>query len=61
MRRTVCFRTTLLACCLVLGAVAYHATTEDLMVTTANAWLASLNDNQITSAKYKLDNPDYET
>ncbi len=61
MPSAACFRAILLACCLVLGAVAYHATTEDLMVTTANAWLASLNGNQLTSAQYKLDNPDYET
>lgn len=61
MHRAAGLRAILLACCLVLGAVAYHATTEDMMVTTANAWLASLNGNQITSAKYKLDNPDYET
>lgn len=61
MHRAAGLRAILLACCLVLGAVAYHATTEDMMVTTANAWLVSLNSNQITSAKYKLDNPDYET
>ena len=61
MRRASCFRAVLLACCLALGAAAYRLSTEDLMVTTANAWLASLNSNQITSAKYKLDNPDYET
>ena len=61
MSRSNCFRVVLLTCCLVLGAVAYHGTTEDLMVETANAWLASLNSNQITSAQYKLDNPDYET
>ena len=60
MRRAVCFRALLLACCLVLGATAYYLSTEDLMVTTANAWLASLNSNQLTSAQYKLDNPDYE-
>ena len=61
MSRSICFRAVLLTCCLVLGAVAYHGTTEDLMVKTANAWLSSLNSNQITSAQYKLDNPDYET
>ncbi len=61
MHRAASCRIVLAACCLVLGATAYHATTEDLMVTTAKAWLASLNGNQITSAKYKLDNPDYET
>jgi hypothetical protein len=61
MRRAACFRAFLLACCLVLGATAYHLSTEDLMVTTAKAWLASLNGNQLTTAKYKLDNPDYET
>lgn len=60
MRRAPYFRAFLLACCLVLGATAYHLSTEDLMVTTAKAWLASLNSNQLTSAKYKLDNPDYE-
>ena len=61
MSRSTCLRAILLSCCLVLGAVAYHGTTEDLMVKTANAWLASLNGNQVTSAQYKLDNPDYET
>ena len=61
MSRPNCFRAILLTCCLVLGALAYHGTTEDLMVTSANAWLASLNGNQITSAQYKLENPDYQT
>lgn len=60
MRRAVCFRAAALTLCLGLAAIAYHATTEDLMVSAAKAWLASLNSNQITSAKYKLDNPDYE-
>ena len=60
MRRAACLRVSLLACCLVLGATAYRLSTEDLMVTTANAWLASLNGNQLTTAQYKLDNPDYE-
>ena len=60
MRRAVCFRAAALALCLGLAAIAYHATTEDLMVSAAKSWLASLNSNQITSAKYKLDNPDYE-
>lgn len=59
-RHSTNFRVMLLACCLALGLIAYQQTTEDLMVTTANAWLASLNGNQITSAQYKLDNPDYE-
>ncbi len=61
MRRTVFFRAVLLVCCLVLAAVAYHATTEDMMVSTAKAWLASLNGNQTPYARFKLDNPDYET
>ena len=61
MQRATGLRATLLALCMVLGAIAYHATTEDLMVAAANAWLASLNGNQTPSAKYKLDNPDYET
>ena len=60
MRRAVCFRAAALTLCLGLAAIAYRATTEDLMVSAAKAWLASLNSNQITSAKYKLDNPDYE-
>lgn len=59
-RRSTSLRSVLLACCLALGLIAYQQTTEDLMVTTANAWLASLNGNQVTSAQYKLDNPDYE-
>ena len=61
MSRTVSLRTVLLACCLVLGAVAYHGSTEDMMVSTAKAWLASLNGNQLPHAKFKLDSPDYET
>ncbi len=61
MPRATCFRTVLLASCLVLGAVAYHATTEDLMVETANAWLSSLNGAQIASTQFKFDNPDYTT
>ena len=61
MRRATSLRLSLAACCLVLGAAAYQVSTEDLMVTTASAWLASLNGNQLTSAQYKLDNPDYET
>ncbi len=61
MRHAFPVRALLLACCLVLGAAAYNLSTEDLMVTTAKAWLASLNGNQITSARYQLDNPDYET
>ncbi len=61
MHRTVLFRSALLTGCLVLGAVAYHATTEDLMVSTARNWLASLNGNQVPHARFKLDNPDYET
>ena len=60
MRRSTCIRLSLAAICLVFGAAAYQMTTEDLMVSTAKAWLASLNGNQATSAKYKLDNPDYE-
>ena len=60
MRRSVCYRAAALTLCLGLAAIAYRATTEDLMVSAANAWLASLNSNQIPSAKYKLDNPDYE-
>lgn len=59
-RRSTSLRAMLLACCVALGLIGYQQTTEDLMVTTANAWLASLNGNQITSAQYKLDNPDYE-
>lgn len=61
MRRAASLRAFLLVCCLVLGAAAYQLSTEDLMVSTANAWLASLNANQLTSAQFKLDNPDYET
>ncbi len=61
MRCTEFLRPFLLTCCLVLGAVAYHATTEALMVSTAKAWLASLNGNQMPHAQFKLDNPDYET
>lgn len=59
-RHSASLRAMLLAGCLALGLIAYQQTTEDLMVTTANAWLASLNGNQITAAQYKLDNPDYE-
>ena len=59
-RHSTKLRAMSLACCLALGLIAYQQTTEDLMVTTANAWLASLNGNQITSAQHKLDNPDYE-
>ena len=61
MHRANTYRAVLLTLTLVLGAVAYNASTEDLMVSSAKAWLASLNSNQITSAQYKLDNPDYET
>lgn len=61
MPRAACVRAILLASLLVVGAIGYHLTTEDLMVQTATAWLASLNSNQIPSAQFKLDNPDYET
>ena len=60
MHRAASLRAFLLVCCLVLGTAAYHVSTEDLMVSTANSWLASLNGNQLTSAQFKLDNPDYE-
>ena len=60
MRRTVLFRAAALTLGVGLAAIAYHATTEDLMVSSANAWLASLNSNQVTTAQFKLDNPDYE-
>ena len=60
MRRTVLFRAAALTLGVGLAAIAYHATTEDLMVSSANAWLASLNSNQVTAAQFKLDNPDYE-
>ena len=60
MRRTVFFRAAALTLGAGLAAIAYHATTEDLMVSSANAWLASLNSNQVTTAQFKLDNPDYE-
>ncbi|MYC65825.1 MAG: DUF3500 domain-containing protein [Acidobacteriia bacterium] len=60
MRRTVFFRAAALTLGVGLAAIAYHATTEDLMVSSANAWLASLNSNQVTTAQFKLDNPDYE-
>ena len=60
MHRPACFRAAALALGLALAALAYQATTEDLMVSTAKAWLASLNRNQLPSAQYKLDNPDYE-
>lgn len=60
MGRASALRAFLLAGLLVLGATAYNHSTEDLMVTTANAWLASLNGNQLTSAQYGMDNPDYE-
>ena len=61
MQQPAFIRAALVACCLAFAGVAYHASTEDLMVTTAKAWLASLNSNQLPSAKFKLDNPDYET
>lgn len=61
MHRAITLRAIFLTCTLVLGAVAYYGTTEDMMVSSAKAWLSSLNSNQITSAQYKLDNPDYET
>lgn len=61
MRRTVLIRPILLASCVALGAVAYQSTTEDMMVSTANAWLASLNGTQRPHAQFKLDSPDYET
>ena len=60
MRRTACFRAAALTLGLGLAAIAYQATTEDLMVSTAKAWLASLNGNQRPSAQFKLDNPDFE-
>lgn len=60
MRRTVFFRAAALTLGVGLAAIAYHATTEDLMVSSANAWLASLNSNQATAAQFKLENPDYE-
>ncbi len=61
MPRAACVRAILLASLLVVGAIGYRLTTEDLMVQTAKAWLASLNGNQIPAAQFKLDNPDYET
>ena len=61
MHRAPALRAVLLACSVVLGLLAYHASTEDLMVSTAKAWLQSLNGNQRPSAHFKLDNPDYET
>ena len=60
MRRSTCLRLAIATICLALGAAAYRVTTEELMVSTAKAWLASLNSNQVTSAQYELDNPDYE-
>ena len=60
MRRAACFRAAALTLGLGLAAIAYHATTEDLMVSTAKAWLASLNSNQLPASQFKLDNPDYE-
>ena len=53
-------RIPILVCFLMLGAFAYHQTTQDLMVNTASAWLASLNSFQRASALFKMDNPDYE-
>ena len=61
MRRTIPIRAALIVCCVSLGFAAFNATTEDMMVTTAKAWLASLNGNQVPVAKLALDNPDYET
>ena len=61
MPRATCFRIVLLASFVILGAVGYQATTEDLMVETANDWLSSLNSAQIASAQFKLDIPDYDT
>ncbi len=61
MSRFARLRVLMLGGCMVFGAIAYQQTTEDLMVTAANAWLASLNNNQKPSALFKLGNPDYET
>lgn len=61
MHRADTYRAVLLTCTLVFGAVAYHASMENLMVSSAKARPASANCNQVTSAQYKLDNPDYET
>ncbi len=43
------------------ASFAYHHTTEDLMVSAANAFLASLNSNQKPGTHLKMDNPDFET
>lgn len=42
------------------AGIAYHHSTEDMMVGAANAFLASLNSNQKPAAHFTMDNPDYE-
>lgn len=60
MSRAACIRIALLASFAGLAGLARLSTTEDLMVEAAQAWLASLNGNQVTAAQFELDNPDYE-
>jgi len=43
------------------AGIAYHQTTEDLMVSAANAFLVSLNSNQKPATHFKMDNADYDT
>ncbi len=61
MTRSARLRALFLSLAVCAAGIAYHHSTEDMMVGAAKAFLASLNPNQKPAAHFKMDNPDYET
>ncbi len=61
MTRSARLRSLFLSLVVCATGIAYHHSTEDMMIDAAKAFLASLNSNQKPAAHFKMDNPDYET